>query len=110
MYQIETFEDAVEYIEGMIGKDFEKTMDLVSAILENPSNYTGPQAAVAAIKVSGYRTRLGLQAQHWKLKSAKTKKSQDRLVKDALMVLYDALTEVINTLKLTARHEHELVK
>lgn len=110
MYEIETFDEAVEYIIDSLDEKFGKTLELVNVILANPDQYTGPQAAFAAIKVAGYRTFLGLEGQHWKLRSSQTKKLQDRLVKDALLVMYDGLLEVINCLKLVARQEHELVK
>lgn len=110
MYTIETFDDACEYIVSMLDPKFEKSLDLVNLILANPEQYTGVQAGFAAIKIAGYRTWIGLQAQHWKLRAAQTKKLQDRLVKDSLMVMYDSLIEVINTLKLVSRQEAELVK
>lgn len=108
-YTIETFEQACEYIYEIV-PGFEKTMNLVSLILEDPTNYTGQQAAIAAIKLSGYRFKFGVEAQHWKLRSAQTKRLTDRLIKDALMSAYDGLVEPINTLKIVARHEHDLTK
>ncbi len=108
-YTIQTFEDACEYIFTIV-EGLEKTMNLVNRILDDPDQYTGPQAAMAAIKLSGYRYKIGQEAQHWKLRSAQTKKLSDRLVKDSLMSAYEGLGEVINTLKITARHDHELVK
>ncbi len=108
-YNIETFEAACEYIYEIV-PGLEKTMNLVSNILENPTDYAGIQAAMAAIKLSGWRFKMGVEAQHWKLRSAQTKKLSDRLVKDALMSAYDGLGEVINTLKIIARHDHDLTK
>lgn len=109
-WEIKTPEDAIEYIVGLIGADFEKALGLSTKILETPTDYTGPQAAMAAIKMSNYRFKIGQAAQYWKIKSAQSKNLQDRLIKDSLMAAYDALQEVINTLKLVARHEHELVR
>jgi hypothetical protein len=110
MFSITTFDDAIEYILDLIGSEFEKAINLTNKILENPSDYTGPQAAMSAIKMAGYRMKIGVAAQLWKQRSTNTKKPQDRLIKDALMVMYDGLSEVINTLKLVARHEHELTR
>jgi hypothetical protein len=107
---ITTFDEAVEYSVDLIGKEFEKAIALTNAILENPGDYTGPQAAVSAIKMAGYRLKIGQAAQHWKNKCVGGSNRQDKLIKDALMCMYDSLVEVINTLKLTARHEHEMTK
>lgn len=109
-FNIETFDDALEYTMDLIGAEFDKALQLSNAIIAKPSDYTGPQAAMSAIKMSTYRYKIGLAAQYWKIKSSQTKKLQDRLVKDSLMCAYDGLSEVINTLKITARHDHELVK
>lgn len=105
---IEDPDQALEYITSLIGEDFEKALGLSAAILANPSDYTGPQAAMTAIKMAGYRYRIGILAQYWKNKCVGGSNRQDKLVKDALMCAYDGLVEVINTLKLTARHEHDL--
>jgi len=107
--QIETFDDAIEYVMDLIGSEFEKSLGLANSILENPSDYTGPQAAITAIKLSTHRYKIGIAAQYWKIKSAQTKTLPDRLVKDCLMSAFTGLEEVINTLKIVARHEHELV-
>lgn len=106
--EFDSFEEAVEYVMDLVGGEFEKSLQLSQAILANPDQYTGPQAAIAAIKLSNHRYHIGVKAQLAKIKSAQTKNLQDRLVKDALMVGYDALGEMINTLKLTARHDHDL--
>lgn len=105
---IEDFDHAIDYISEMIGSSFQKTIALAEEIIENPSNFTGPQAKITAIKLASHRYKIGVAAQQWKIKSAQTKKLSDRLIKDALMVSYDALLEVINTLKLEARHDHDL--
>lgn len=107
--KLETFDEAVEYVMDMIGSNFEKALSLGNAILEDPSSYTGPQAAITAIKLANHRYKIGIAAQYWKLKSAQTKSLQDRLIKDCLMATFSGLEEVINTLKIVARHEHELV-
>jgi hypothetical protein len=108
-FQVEEFDEAVDYIISMIGSDFEKSVALAGLITENPQDYTGPQALRSAVRLSAYRYKIGLAAQFWKIKSAETKLKKDRLVKDALMLAYDALGEVINTLKLAARHDHDMV-
>jgi hypothetical protein len=107
---IDTFEGAVEYLTSMIGDDFEKALQTANSIIADPSQYTGPLAAITAIKLANQRYKIGMAAQYWKNKSVGSANRQDKLIKDALMTAYDALVEVINTLKLVARHEHELVK
>lgn len=109
-YTIETFDDAIEYISGAIGSDFEKALRQTSAIIANPSDYTGQQASMTAVKMGAYRYKIGLAAQYWKLKSSGTKKLDDRLIKDALMSAFTGLEEVINTLKAIAREEREMVR
>ena len=108
-YEITTFEQACEYLFDIV-PGLERTMQLTNEILANPADYAGPQAAMCAIKLSTHRYKIGVEAQHWKIKSAQTKKLGDRLVKDALMASYDGLLEVINSLKITARHDHELTR
>jgi hypothetical protein len=105
MPEIETMDQAIDYAMEIIGSDFEKSLMLCNSILENPSNYTGAQAGVAAMKLSIYRYQIGVAAQHWKIEAASTKKLSDRLIKDSLMVAYNALEEVVNTLKLNARQD-----
>lgn len=109
-FDLTSFDDVIEYTMDMIGSNFEQALMLANAIIDDPASYTGPQAAMAAIKMATYRLKIGQAAQYWKIKSAKTKKLQDRLVKDSLMTAYDGILEIINTLKITARHDHELVK
>lgn len=103
--KIESFDQAVEYAMDLIGSDFEKSLRLANTILDDPSQYTGPQAGMAAQKLAIHRYKIGVAAQHWKIEAAKTKKMSDRLIKDSLMVAFTALEEVINTLKLTARSD-----
>ena len=108
-YDIETFDDAIEYITGMIGSDFDRAIKLTNAIIEKPSDFTGPQALMAAIKLAAYRVKVGIAAQDWKQLSTHSKKPTDRLIKDALMCLYDGLLELINCLKAIARNEREVL-
>jgi hypothetical protein len=104
---IETFEDAVDYLIDEIGAEYGKALALSNKILEDPQAYSGPQAAIAAIRLANFRYKIGQAAQYWKNKSVGGTNRVDKLKKDALMASYDGLVEVINTLKLVARHEHE---
>lgn len=107
---IEDFEQAIEYIMDQIGSDFDQALRLANGIIAAPNDYTGPQAAQAAVAMAQYRYRIGVAAQYWKVKSAQTKKLQDRLVKDALMSAFTGLEEVINTLKIVARYDYNIVE
>lgn len=107
----ENYDDVIDYVTDLVNStNFTRTLELAQAILDEPDQYTGPQAAVTAIKLATHRLKIGIAAQQAKITSAQTKKLEDRLSKDALMVAYDAMGEIINTLKLTARHDHELAK
>lgn len=108
-WNITDFDSAVEYVADMVGGDFNKAIQLTNAIINSPSEYTGPQALMTALKLSAYRVKVGSAAQYAKLNSVQTKKPQDRLVKDALMCLYDGLLELINCLKAIARNEREVI-
>lgn len=108
-WHLTEFEEIVEYVAEMVGSDFMKVINLANDFLENPSEYTGVQAAMLASKISFYRTRIGVMGSYMKYKSSQTKKPSDRMTKDALLTIYDALVENINTLKLLARHEKEMV-
>lgn len=107
--QITTFDEAVDYMIDLIGSDFKKALTLASHILEDPHSYSGPQATMAAMKLAVHRTRIGVAVQHWKQESARTKKPHDRLIKDSLMVMYDSLLEMINTLKAHSKYEREVI-
>lgn len=106
---ITTVDEAIDYIIDLIGSDFKKSLTLAGHILENPHQYSGAQATVAAMKLAAHRTRIGVASQHWKQESVRTKKPHDRLIKDSLQVLYDSILEMINTLKAHSRYEREVV-
>lgn len=108
-FEIETFDEALDYIAEEIGSSFEKAIQLANMILEDPDQYTGAQAAIAAVKLAAHRTNIGLVRQYWKKRAAETKKPQDRLINDALHALWEGLLELINTLKHVARYEREVI-
>src|ERR1044072_137662 len=93
LFEIKTFDESIEFCADFIGSDFRKSVERAMAIAEDPNHFTGPVAAVEARRLAAYRVNIGIVAQEWKLKSANTKKPQDRLIKDALMCLYDSLLE-----------------
>lgn len=109
IYTIKTFDEAIEYVADFIGSDFRKSIDRAMLIADDPNHFTGPVAAVEARRLAAYRVSIGIAAQEWKLKSANSKRPQDRLVKDALMCLYDSLLELINCLKVGVRMERDII-
>ena len=108
-FDIKPFADACEYV-FVITTELERLMHLVNQILDDPGAHSSAQANVAAIQLAANRYKIGQKAQFFKIKSAQTKQVRDRLTKDALMAAYDGLLEVINTLKLAARHDSEQVR
>jgi hypothetical protein len=108
-WSLDDFDEIVEYVAEMVGKEFMRTVQIANDIIENPSEYAGIQASITAIKLASHRTKIGVAAQYFKMKSAETKKPHDRLTKDALMVMYTSLEEMINTLKLSARIEKDMI-
>lgn len=107
-FEIDNFDDAVDYVVSMIGSEFEQSYRLANAIIANPGDYTGPQAGITAQKLAAQRYKIGLAAQYWKQKGGTGAKPHDRMIKNALHLAYQALEEVINTLKLTARQDTSL--
>lgn len=100
-----SFQDVLDYTAGQIGGEFEKSILIAQDIIDNPTNYSGPQAASTALKLATYRLLVGTNAEYFKLRTQKTQKFSDKLTKGALIVMYDALEELINCLKLVSRLE-----
>ena len=109
-FDIDNYEDAIDYTVSEIGEEFEEALKIANAIIANPGDYTGPQAAVTAIKLSAYRYKIGVAGAYWQHKSVGNPNRTVKMKKDALKISYDALQEIINTLKLTARHDHQLAQ
>lgn len=107
-FEIDNFDDAVDYVVSMIGSDFEQSFSLANAIIANPSNYTGHQASITAQRLAAQRYKIGLAAQYWKQKGGAGANAHNKMIKNALHLAYQALEEVINTLKITARQDNSL--
>lgn len=82
--------------------EFVECMSIVQTILDRPTAMMGSEALVAAAKLAALRTKLGARAQYYKTSE---KSIMQRRRKDLLMLMYDALSENINTLKLLGRVE-----
>jgi hypothetical protein len=108
-WDIHNFDEAVEYAADMVGSQFKKAVYLAQEIAETPEQFTGPQAAMAAMKLAAYRTRISAAAQYWKMQYTQTKKPHDRLIKDSMLCMYDSLQELINCLKLVSRMEKDII-
>ncbi len=83
-------------------KEFSDCMDIVQKILDRPNAMMGSEALVAAAKLAALRTKIGARAQYYKTTD---KSIIQRRRKDLLMVMFTALEENINTLKLLGRVE-----
>lgn len=83
-------------------QEFTACMDIVQKILDRPNAMMGSEALVAAAKLAALRTKIGARAQYYKTSD---KSIIQRRRKDLLMVMFTALEENINTLKLLGRVE-----
>jgi len=100
-------EVGLDEIAAVLGREeydeFNACMAIVQKILDSPSAMMGSEALVAAAKLAALRTKIGARAQYYKTSD---KSIIQRRRKDILMLMYDALQEVINTMKLLGRMEH----
>lgn len=96
-------DDIVEYVASMVGTDFMRVVQIAQDVIDNHSKYLGLQALSAAKRLSAYRVKMGVLDAYYKQKSVATKDPQDRLIKEAIIVINHNLEEAINCLKLAAR-------
>lgn len=82
--------------------EFSVCMEIVQRILDRPQAMMGSEALVAAAKLAALRTKLGARAQYYKTSD---KSIIQRRRKDLLMLMFTALEENINTLKLLGKIE-----
>jgi hypothetical protein len=92
--------EAVSNAMGEDGEEFLGVMKVVQAIQADPATYTGRQAVIRANELAAWRTEIGIKAQYYK---TAPKSDENRTRKDVLLLLYNALPENINALKLMAR-------
>lgn len=83
-------------------EEFKNCMNIVQRILDQPNALMGSEALVAAAKLAALRTKLGVRAQYYKTAE---RSILQRRRKDLLMLMFTALEENINTLKLLGRVE-----
>jgi hypothetical protein len=85
--------------------EFSGCMEIVQRILDQPNAMMGSEALIAAAKLAALRTKLGARAQYYKTSD---KSILQRRRKDLLMLMFTALEENINTLKLLGRVERSM--
>lgn len=93
---METVYDAM----GDDAEEFLGVMKIVQAIQADPSTYSGRMAVIKANELAAWRTTIGVKAQYYK---TAPKSDENRTRKDVLHLLYNALPENINALKLMAK-------
>ena len=83
-------------------REFSDCMAIVQRILDQPNAMMGSEALIHAAKLAALRTKLGARAQYYKTSE---KSVLQRRRKDLLMLMFTALEENINTLKLLGKIE-----
>jgi hypothetical protein len=69
-WTLSDFDEVVEYVADLVGSDFKRAVLVAQDITENPSEYSGVQASMTAIKLASYRVRIGVEGSYYKLRSA----------------------------------------
>lgn len=96
--------DAIKDVMGKEGDEFLETMKIINMIIDDPASFQNRRAAVEAAKLAGLRTMIGLKSQYYKT-APKSLVNTKR--KNVLALLYNALEENINTLKLLSRIDYQ---
>jgi hypothetical protein len=95
----------IEMLQQLMGDkahEFIECMKIVQDIIENPDHYVGGQAVRYANMLAAYRTTMIIKSQIYKRKSS-IMSEQDKFVNDIWKTMYEALSENINVLKITAK-------
>jgi hypothetical protein len=94
-----------EFLEKQMGDrahEFIECMRIVQDIIDNPDHYVGMQAIKYANVLAAYRTQMIVKSQAFKRRSS-LMSEQDKLVNDIWKTMYEALTENINSLKISSK-------
>lgn len=94
--------DMLGELMGDKAHEFIECMRIVQDIIENPDHYVGGQAMRYANMLAAYRTTMIIKSQIYKRKSS-IMSEQDKFVNDIWKTMYEALSENINVLKITAK-------
>ena len=101
--------DALDYIASLMGREFERAVNLTNKIIEDPTHYTGIQALGAAQRLSNFRFKIGAEAEKYKQLAQKSPTPPNKLIKGTLIMAYNAIEEMIMTLKALGRYEKDVV-
>jgi hypothetical protein len=94
--------DMIRDLMGDKSEEFIETMKIVQDIIENPDHYVGGQAMKYANILAAYRTMMIIKSQFYKRKSSMMTE-RDKFVNDIWKTMYEALSENINVLKISAK-------
>lgn len=95
----------IKVLEELMGDnsvEFIECMKIVQDIIQNPDHYVSGQAVRYANMLAAYRTTMIVKSQIYKRKSS-IMSEQDKFVNDIWKTMYEALSENINVLKITAK-------
>jgi hypothetical protein len=96
----------IELIKDLMGnkaEEFIECIKIVQDIIDNPNHYVGGQAMKYANVLAAYRTMMIIKSQMYKRKSS-IMSEQDKFVNDIWKTMYEALSENINVLKISAKN------
>jgi hypothetical protein len=88
---------------GDKSEEFVKCMEIVQDIIDRPEHYVGGQAIRYANQLAAYRTMMIVKSQMYKRRS-NLMDEEDKFANDIWRTMYEALSENINVLKLSARN------
>jgi hypothetical protein len=96
----------IQLIKDLMGnkaEEFIECIKIVQDIIDNPNHYVGGQAMKYANVLAAYRTMMIIKSQMYKRKSS-IMSEQDKFVNDIWKTMYEALSENINVLKISAKN------
>lgn len=95
--------DKISEIMGDKAEEFIECMRIVQDIIDRPDHYVGGQAIKYANQLAAYRTVMIVKSQMYKRRS-QIMSEEDKFTNDIWKTMYEALSENINVLKLSARN------
>lgn len=98
--------DTIKEMMGDKGEEFIECMKIVQDIIERPEHYVGGQAIKYANQLAAYRTTMIVKSQIYKRRSSMMNE-EDKFANDIWRTMYEALSENINVLKLSAKNGYQ---
>lgn len=95
--------DKISEMMGDKADEFIECMRIVQDIIDRPDHYVGGQAIRYANQLAAYRTVMIVKSQMYKRRS-QIMSEEDKFTNDIWKTMYEALSENINVLKLSARN------